>query len=283
MSPSWIRSIYYPLTVPHPERLRKWTCRIDYRSARVISGGEVAVTRYTIPAPFPEAHGRRIAFAADFHYRGSALDRKLAALAAERIREWEPEVLCLGGDMVKDAADLDTLPELLGYLRDAAPLSLAVPGNWERGKSWLPTGFWEQQFGRFGIRFLSNAGVEYNGFYYYGCDDFSCGDPQLPARWPRGKPVILLAHRPDTVIALDVSHALAPVELALCGHTHGGQVRLPFFGPLYASSLYGCKLDYGLFEHRGGTPRMIVTSGIGNSSFRIRYRCRREVVQVEFN
>ncbi|MBS1370646.1 MAG: hypothetical protein HPZ91_11895 [Lentisphaeria bacterium] len=277
-----IRSIYYPLTVPHPERLRKWTRKIGYRKARVAVPGEVAATLYTLPAPSPETVGRRIAFAADFHYRGTVRDRRLAAKAAEQIRAFRPEVLCLGGDLAADATDLDALPELLEQLRGCAPFRLAIPGNWERGKTWLPAGFWHKLYGAADILYLCNAGVEHNGLFFYGCDDLTNGDPHLPDRWPAGVPSVLVVHRPDTVIALDTLHAIEPVKLILCGHTHGGQVRFPLFGPVYASSGYGCRLEYGLFERRGGTPKMIVSSGISNRSFNLRFNCRREVVLVEF-
>lgn len=282
MKLSFIRSIYYPLTVPHPERLRRWSRKIGYGSATVVSSGKVSVIRYLIPAPFPGAKGRRIAFAADFHYCGKARDRSLAALAAKLVREWQPDVLCFGGDLVADASELNALPELLEQFRNAAPLMLAVPGNWERGKTWLHDDYWLELYDRFGIRYLCNAGLDTGDFYYYGCDDLGNGEPRLPARWPEDKAIVLLSHRPDTVVALDAFHALKPVELILCGHTHGGQIRFPLIGPVYASSMYGCRLDYGLFERRGQTPRMIVSSGISNRSCGIRFNCRREVVQIEF-
>jgi len=276
-----IRSIYYPLTVPHPGRLRRWTRRIDYGAADVVREGEVAATRYSIPAPSPKTCGKRIAFVSDFHYRGTPGDRRRAAIVVERVREWNPEVLCFGGDLVADACDLGALPELLAPFRGIAPLSLAISGNWERGKVWLPLEYWTGLYDRFGIRFLCNSGISHGGFYYYGSDELAQGAPCLPDPWPAPMPVILLAHRPDTVIALDSFDSLRPVELALCGHTHGGQVRLPLIGPVYASSRYGCRLDYGLFERNGGTPRMIVCSGVGSCSLRLRFRCRREVVLIE--
>ena len=282
MNTSKIRPIYYPLTVPHPERLRKWSCKIDYRSAEVIAAGEVSATRYRLPAPAPGAAGKRLAFVSDFHYRGHPKDRKLADLAVERLRAFSPDFLCFGGDLTSDAAELDTQPELLKKFRDCAPVRFAVPGNWERGKSWLPVSFWEELYAEAGIRFLCNAGAEADCFYFHGADDLAGGDPRLPESWPEERAPVLLAHRPDTVIALDTCHALDPIALILCGHTHGGQVRFPFLGPVYASSQYGCKLDYGLFERRGGTPRMIVSSDVGNRSLSFRFNSRREVVLVEF-
>lgn len=282
MNFSRIRSIYYPLTVPRPERLQRWSRKINYGSASVVFSGEVSATRYSIPAPSAEIKGRRIAFATDFHYCGTPLDRRLAALAAKLVRDWNPDVFCFGGDLVADASELDALPELLEQFRDIAPLSVAIPGNWERGKTWLRDDYWIDLYAGFGIRYLCNSGIDHGGFYCYGCDDLTNGDPRLPDQWPEGKTIIMLSHRPDTVIALDTFQTLKPVELILCGHTHGGQVRLPFIGPVYASSMYGCHFDYGLFERCGGTPRMIVSSGIGNRSLGFRFNCRREVAQIEF-
>ena len=277
-----IRSIYYPLTIPRPERLRRWMRKTGYGQTRVIAEGPVSAVLYTLPAPSGEVAGRRVAFATDFHYGGSAHDGRLASLAAEHIRNFRPDVLCFGGDLTADAIELDTLPQLLEQFRGCAPLQLAIPGNWERGKTWLEPDFWNKQYDAAGIRYLCNEGVEYKGFYFYGCDELMNGDPRLPDRWPAGLFPVLLAHRPDTAIALDSLRALDRVGLILCGHTHGGQVRFPLFGPLYASSRYGCRLDYGLFERRGAETRMIVSSGIGNRSFGMRFRCRREVVLVEF-
>ena len=277
-----LRSIYFPLTVPHPGRLRRWVRSIGYNRVRVVAGGEVTAVLYTLPAASPAIAGRRIAFATDFHYGGSARDRHLATLAAERVREFRPDVLCLGGDLSTDAIELDALPELLEKFRDIAPLRLAIPGNWERGKSWLKAEFWESLYEAAGIRYLCNAGVEYEGFYFYGCDELANGSPHLPERWPSGRFPVLLVHRPDTAIALDTLHALEPGGLSLCGHTHAGQVRLHPIGPLYASSRYGCRLAYGLYQRRNGTTRMIVSSGIGDCSFPLRIGCRREVVLIEF-
>ena len=277
-----IRSIYYPLTIPRPERLRRWVRKIGYGQADVVARGKVSAVQYLLPAPSPGTAGKRIAFATDFHYGGTPRDRELAALATEHIRTFRPDVLCLGGDLAADAVELDVLPELLEQFRDCAPVRLAIPGNWERGKTWLAADYWQRLYGASGICYLCNSGVECGEFYFYGCDELMNGDPRLPERWPAVRFPVLLVHRPDTAIALDSLRALDPVLLILCGHTHGGQVRFPLFGPLYASSRYGCRLDYGLFERHGAGTRMIVSSGIGNRSLRFRFRCRREVVLIEF-
>lgn len=87
---------------------------------------------------------------------------------------------------------------------------------------------------------------------------------------------ILLSHRPD----LFPSYARCGVDLAFCGHAHGGQVRLPFIGGLFAPD-QGLlpRYDAGLYTR--GNCRMVVSRGIGNSLCPLRFNNRPEVVVVE--
>ncbi len=84
---------------------------------------------------------------------------------------------------------------------------------------------------------------------------------------------LLLAHRPEL---FDV-YAENGIELAFCGHTHGGQIRLPLLGGLYAPGLgFLPEYDGGLY-HKGGSA-MIVSRGIGNSIFPFRVNNDPEVI-----
>jgi predicted MPP superfamily phosphohydrolase len=67
----------------------------------------------------------------------------------------------------------------------------------------------------------------------FGCDDFLTGVPKLPPPSFYTSPAarILVSHNPD-YISYVVGNNLASFDLALCGHTHGGQIRLPGIGPL---------------------------------------------------
>jgi predicted MPP superfamily phosphohydrolase len=67
----------------------------------------------------------------------------------------------------------------------------------------------------------------------------------------------LLYHTPD----LAPEAAEAGIDLQLSGHTHGGQVRLPFFGALFAGSLYGKRYEVGRLSE--GALTLYVTRGIG--------------------
>lgn len=86
---------------------------------------------------------------------------------------------------------------------------------------------------------------------------------------------VLLSHRPERMAL----YAQAGVDLALCGHTHGGQIRLPLVGALYVPDQGVLPTyDYGQFT-QGGT-QMIISAGLGSSKVPVRFFCPPEVVQV---
>lgn len=86
---------------------------------------------------------------------------------------------------------------------------------------------------------------------------------------------ILLSHRPE----LFDTYAANGIDLVLSGHTHGGQVRIPFIGAVVVpdQDIFP-KYDAGLF-HSGNT-YMMVSKGLGNSIFPVRINCRPELVIV---
>jgi predicted MPP superfamily phosphohydrolase len=90
---------------------------------------------------------------------------------------------------------------------------------------------------------------------------------------PPGTPRVLLSHTPD--VALEASQR--GIELVLAGHTHGGQVRLPWIGPLTTRSFLGIHYDHGLFAFAAPNPRgltyLFVNSGIGTSLLPLRFLC----------
>jgi predicted MPP superfamily phosphohydrolase len=102
------------------------------------------------------------------------------------------------------------------------------------------------------------------------------GNANLPltlAGIPPEEPVILLVHEPD--FALDA--ARFPVDLQLSGHSHGGQVRLPWLGapvlPLLAR-----RYPWGL--HRIGGLTLYTNVGIGTIGLPIRFLCPPEITLI---
>lgn len=88
---------------------------------------------------------------------------------------------------------------------------------------------------------------------------------------PADEPRLLLVHNPDfTEMALP-----GGVDLAMCGHTHGGQVRLPIAGPPVVPSCFGRKYAAGLVP--GPATLVYVTRGVGLIAPPVRVNCRPEV------
>jgi predicted MPP superfamily phosphohydrolase len=86
-------------------------------------------------------------------------------------------------------------------------------------------------------------------------------------------PAILLAHEPDIFPKVPER-----VALTICGHTHGGQVALPFYGPLVAPFRYGRRYVYG--HVREGRKDMIISAGLGMSIAPVRFGRPPEIVLI---
>ena len=225
----------------------------------------------------------RIAYFSDLHFHDTEVERRRISALAAAFRELRPEALLTGGDLTGDACDLPLLETVLRQLADSVPQALAIPGNWERGKHWLSVDFWRDAYARGGFELLCNEERDCGGFSVYGGDDLIHGDPELPPMHvPDGKMRILLTHRPDAVVSCDCAGRLSEFSLALCGHTHGGQWRLPMLGAAFVPSFYGRRFDCGWFRKKGDGLPMFVSSGLGELSLPWRFNCRREAAVIDF-
>lgn len=91
---------------------------------------------------------------------------------------------------------------------------------------------------------------------------------------------VLLYHSPDLILEASEQQ----VNLFLAGHTHGGQIRLPFLGAIVTNSRYGRRYASGLFQEGGTT--MYVSRGLGfegGSQPRARFLCRPEIVSIDLS
>jgi predicted MPP superfamily phosphohydrolase len=99
---------------------------------------------------------------------------------------------------------------------------------------------------------------------------------------PKGTPRIVLSHVPDIVMEAST----LGIEAVIAGHTHGGQVRLPFVGALTTRNTLGPYFDFGRFEfaapNRRGLTTLFINGGIGTSVLPVRFWCppRWAVIEV---
>lgn len=125
------------------------------------------------------------------------------------------------------------------------------------------------------IPVLSNQSVaiEKDGarFWFSGVDDVLNGSADLDAtlhKVPADEAVVLMAHEPDYADRV----AKHPVDLQLSGHSHGGQVKVPFIRPLYLPELAE-KYVWGLYKIGGLT--LYTNPGIGTVGIPVRFNCPR--------
>ena len=242
--------------------------------------------------PFTAAENlspRRILFFTDLHLRfqtlrnlcgGSSLKEwtateKIGTALIRSVEETAPDILIFGGDLVSHTALYPEAFRILSALK--APVKLAVFGNWElKQRKWLPMSRIEREFQTAGFQILSNRSVTIRGIQFAGTEDFRFGNPLIPPPDPAAGFRFLISHNPD-VLGTAPLPELTGYHIALCGHTHGGQIRLPLFGAVKTSSVFWKKYEYGIYTEKG-KPKIIVSSGIGGTYIMKRFRCPPEMI-----
>ncbi len=232
---------------------------------------EVTHTAVRLPNLPPSFDGLRLVVISDIHYGWRVGERQLRRVV-ERTNAQQPDVICLLGDYVTRRAGY-RFPTLLARLVAKEGI-FAVLGNHDyfgheqANVGWLQSG---------GAQVLRNqhATLEREGahLHFAGVEDLRSHNYDLPAAL-RGLPGtecrVLLAHNPDFVDRI----AGQRVDLMLCGHTHGGQVILPFFGAPHLPHKHE-ELLRGYCDHHG-LP-LYVSRGIGMSGIPHRLRARPEI------
>lgn len=198
----------------------------------------------------------------------------------EQVRAADPQLILLTGDYLNVREGAVALAEVLGALK--APFGvLGVEGNWD-------TKFVSGEvFRRSGATYLlDDTRVLQREGHLLRIAGLGIvpGRPlkELIPQKEDGAYTIFLHHYPD---AVDELRKLAPgqhVDLFLCGHTHGGQVCLPFWGAVITLSKYHKKFERGLY-HFEGIP-MYVNRGVGSGGGgvpHVRFLARPEVAVID--
>lgn len=228
----------------------------------------IDVSRYSIKLDVPKP--LKIAHLSDLHIRSIAYrERKILGI----LEQENPDVVVITGDSVAENGNHQAVGEFLGKIR--APLGVwSVNGNWEH---WRPSKREQEVYRSAGIKFLNNAAEKLvEGIWIVGIDDALAGNPDVQKavkHIPKGVITIGLFHSPDFFDQSDIEF-----DLVFSGHTHGGQVRLPFIAPLWLPDGSG-RFVSGWYERNNS--KMYVSRGLGNSIFDIRFLCRPELSIVE--
>jgi predicted MPP superfamily phosphohydrolase len=99
--------------------------------------------------------------------------------------------------------------------------------------------------------------------------------PELPARLDRNELNLVLSHTPDNVYRLAAQGA----SIVFSGHTHGGQIRVPYFGSVVVPSRSGKLFDEGHFRVNG--TELFVSAGVGVDTPALRIYCPPEILVID--
>ncbi len=217
--------------------------------------------------------GLRIAVLADFHLHPYTRLEYIQNCIVEAQR-LDPDLVVFLGDFVQSTAEaiFDLAPALAKL--NSTLGSFCILGNHDNWKGPLVV---EEGLRRSGLPLLQNRGVtlEFGGdsFYLAGVDECWSGTPDLPAAMDghrSGTFTVLLSHEPDAAVGYARDRR---INLQLSGHSHGGQVRFPFFGSPFLPP-YGRIYDLGLYQVE--KMQLYTNRGIGVTA-PIRINCRPEV------
>ncbi|MBT2731426.1 metallophosphoesterase [Carnobacterium sp. ISL-102] len=192
------------------------------------------------------------------------------------IKQAQPDFIFLTGDLIDRTADLSKIPlEEFGRSLVAIAPTYAVSGNHETSSGQLTE--WEHNINDSGIVLLNNEqltlAVNGTQLALAGVSDESYPDevPIVDAA-SNDTPVLLLAHHPEYFEQYITSNPLIQPDIIFSGHAHGGQIRLPLIGPLYApgQGLFP-KYTTGIYTSESDpSKKLVVSRGIGNSVFPFR-------------
>ncbi|RPI79415.1 MAG: metallophosphoesterase [Desulfobacteraceae bacterium] len=241
----------------------------------------VVTNHYRIPVPnLPNSFsGFRVVHLTDFHY-GDLVSLNFIRDIVERSLRLKPDLIVCTGDYVhekKSTHQIDEVWPILAAL--TAPYGVySVLGNHDHWADVARSDYWLKKTGQ-DLRHKS-VRIERDNrhFWLAGAGDFYEDRRNLDivlAPIPEADCRIVLAHNPDTA---DTKYN-SRIDLMLSGHTHGGQVILPFIGPPILP-VRNKNYSSGLKTSPRGC-KVFISKGIGWANFPVRFNCYPEIAVLE--
>lgn len=219
--------------------------------------------------------GVRLVHISDVH---SDPEVRLEGRLPEMIRAEKPDAILFTGDSINSPEGLPNFQKLFSKLAEIAPL-FAVNGNWD---TWYWSALKPLEIPK--VIQLNCMGQELKvREHSIWISGVSVGDEECSERIIMQAPPkifsIFLYHYPDLILEIAKTKK---IDLYLAGHTHGGQVRLPFYGALITFSAFDKKYEAGLY--REGATNLYVNRGIGmegGRAPRFRFMARPEITVID--
>ena len=224
--------------------------------------------------------GFRVAQISDLHM-GAWMNLDRLQRVADLIIAQKPDVLTITGDFLKGRSFTEASKQSIhDLIRVFSPLAKSIPSFAVLGNHdyWTSPQVIRHMLRQCGVTDLTNAVFplrrENDRIYLCGVDDIRHGNVRLNdviAQLEENRVAILLVHEPDFA---DTSAATAKFDLQISGHTHVGQVVLPFFGPPVLP-VSGRKYPSGLYKV--GSMFQYTNRGVGTDTVSARINCPPEI------
>lgn len=239
------------------------------------------IVTYSVDDPrWPEtARPLRIVLLSDTHAAGPDMPVvRLEGIVAQA-NALRPDLVALTGDYVSDKtlrSDTVAAADAIAPFRHLrARLGVfAVLGNHDH---WRDGAALASALRNAGVRVLANEHVTAGPIVVAGIDDEFTGHADLVRALggiDHRRPTLLLSHSPDIFPSVD-----SRITVTLAGHTHGGQIVLPWIGPLATASRHGRRYAHGQIVEAGR--HLIVSAGLGTSILPMRIGMPPEIVVIE--
>lgn len=243
---------------------------------------EINPVQLTLPNLAPEFNGFRLVHISDIHFDNITMTRTHLDSIIEKIATLKPDAIAITGDFVTEHASRyeADLFSAMQKIQAIAP-TFSVLGNHDH---WVNPELLRRLFHETQITELKNTAFVFERNQAYltlsGVDDYMERQDRLDLvlkHLPDKGAAILLAHEPDFA---DESAPTQRFDLQLSGHSHGGQVVLPFIGPPITPPL-AHRYPKGLY--RVGKMFQYTNRGLGTIPPRLRFNCPPEITLFTLN
>jgi hypothetical protein len=241
----------------------------------------VQVNRYRIPVPNlpPQFNGFTIVHLTDLHY--GLVSQSFVRNVVNQANSLKRDVIVCTGDFVhhrNSDREINGVWPVLSKLQ--APLGVySVLGNHDHWASADRSVYWLHRTGQ-NLRHKARSFLrEGKRLWIAGGGDLwedHRSFDHILRNVPREDCRIVLAHNPDSA---DTSFS-ERIDLTICGHTHGGQVCIPFFGPPPYMPVQNMNYTFGLKTSKKGLP-VFISKGVGWGDFPVRFNCPPEIAVLE--
>ena len=244
-----------------------WLTRLPWNGVFKVDITELTLTLPRLPA---KLDGLSILLLSDLHFHGTPSKLWFDAILDRLLQFPKPDIVVLAGDYVDSDEHHDWIGAVLGRL-EWNEIGVAILGNHDAYHRPEQLRLTLKTLGYTVLGDRSHeVAVRGQRLVFTGHEG-----PWFPApvTVPEGGFRICVSHSPDSFRWATERG----FDLVLCGHVHGGQIRLPLIGSIFVPSRYSRRYDMGVFEQNGTA--MVVGRGLSGKE-PLRFRCNPQVIRM---